>query len=75
MIFRLLLLFLVVWFLIWIIRKQFTDTSSNQAELDEQKAEDMVACAHCGTHVPKSLALESNNKYYCCKEHIGLDEQ
>lgn len=75
MIMRLILLFLIVLFLIWIIRKQVTKSSKPPPNLENQNSEDMVACAHCGTHVPLSLALKSNNKYYCCKEHIGLDEQ
>jgi uncharacterized protein len=74
MIFRLLILFLIVWFLIWLIKKQFTTNMDTDEQVDSRPAEDMVACAHCGTHVPKSLAIESHDKYYCCEQHVGLDE-
>jgi len=76
MIFRLLILFLVVWFLFWLIKKQFNkiDNDRQPPNLDDKSAEDMVACAHCGTHVPKSLAIKSADKYFCSQEHLDLDE-
>ena len=76
MIFRLLLLFLIVWFLFYLIKKQFNKVNSDRQNpnLDNNSAEDMVACAHCGTHVPKSLAIVSNDQYYCSQEHADLDE-
>ena len=30
---------------------------------------DMVACAHCGVHVPRSEALVQGRNAYCCAEH------
>ena len=74
MFFRLLLLFLIIWFLFWLIRKQITDKSADTPKLDSDQAEDMIACDYCGTHVPRSLVVESNQKRYCCKEHAQLDE-
>jgi uncharacterized protein len=29
----------------------------------------MVACAHCGTHVPESEAVRADGRTYCCEEH------
>lgn len=75
MIFRLLLLFLIVWFLFWIIKKQFADNSAEKPKLSTREAEDMIACDYCGTHVPGSLVVKSEGKKYCCKEHAELDEQ
>ena len=74
MFFRLLLLFLIIWFLFWLIRKQVTDKSADKPKLDSDQAEDMIACDYCGTHVPRSLVVESDHKCYCCKEHAQLDE-
>lgn len=38
-----------------------------------QPPQDMVACAHCGLHLPRSDALmlgsASQAKYYCSAEH------
>ncbi len=72
MIFRLLILFLIVWFLFWVIRKQFTASDDHKPSLKSDQTEDMLACAHCGTHVPRSLGVESAGKFYCCREHAEL---
>lgn len=34
--------------------------------------QDMPACAHCGTHIPKAEALMQGNLAYCCAEHRRL---
>ncbi len=36
-------------------------------------SETMVACAHCGLHVPRGESLERNGRHYCCWEHLKLD--
>lgn len=74
MIFRLLLLFLIVWFLIWLFRKQFSIKRDSKPSLKNSQTEDMIACEYCGTHVPKSLGIQSNNKFYCNQEHANLDK-
>ena len=33
----------------------------------------MVACQHCGLHLPISEALSSGQRYYCCAEHQRID--
>lgn len=35
--------------------------------------EDMVRCAHCDMHLPKSEALRSDDRWYCCREHRDAD--
>ena len=32
----------------------------------------MLACAHCGIHLPQSEALMVGNQAYCCAEHRRL---
>ncbi|NML25434.1 PP0621 family protein [Zoogloea dura] len=34
--------------------------------------EQMVACAHCGLHVPESEGLKSGGQFYCSDEHRRL---
>ncbi|WP_298208901.1 PP0621 family protein [Acidovorax sp.] len=31
--------------------------------------QDMLACAHCGVHIPKAEAVMLGNQAYCCTEH------
>ncbi len=35
-------------------------------------AEQMVACAHCGLHVPESEGVHGNGAFYCSDEHRRL---
>ena len=34
--------------------------------------QDMLACAHCGVHIPRAEALMQGNQAYCCAEHRRL---
>jgi uncharacterized protein len=34
--------------------------------------QDMLACAHCGVHVPQAEALTTGAQAYCCAEHQRL---
>jgi len=31
--------------------------------------QDMVACAHCGVHLPQGDALWKDGRGYCCRDH------
>lgn len=37
--------------------------------------QDMVACQHCGLHLPRSEALTHSQRHYCCAEHQRSDAQ
>ena len=74
MIFRLLLLFLIVWFILWMLKKQFSDTTPPDNEQKQPDSEDIIACHYCGIHAPKSSGLMRNGEFYCCEEHALLDE-
>ena len=75
MIFRILLLFLVIWGLFWILRKQFSDQPPRKPEQAEEDAEDMLICETCGVHTPRSLTVQVDGKVYCCHEHIPSPER
>ena len=32
--------------------------------------QDMVACAHCGVHLPQDRALSSRQEWYCTQAHL-----
>jgi len=34
--------------------------------------QDMVACAHCGVHLPRGEALMQRGRSYCCQAHRDL---
>ncbi len=75
MIIRLLLLFLIVWFLFWLLKKQFSEDAPVKSENKKESLEDMLVCSYCGTHVPESLGIKSADKFYCCQQHVDLDQQ
>ena len=33
------------------------------------KVEDMVCCAHCGTHLPKGECVMADGNFYCGEAH------
>lgn len=35
--------------------------------------QDMVACAHCGVHLPRTEALTHGTRSYCCTDHQQKD--
>lgn len=43
---------------------------ASQAPVGE--IEQMVACAHCGVHVPESEGVTSGGRFFCSEEHRRL---
>jgi uncharacterized protein len=62
-----LLLIAGVIFAIYLLLRAF---KSNKPELDAPLvAEDMVQCAHCGVHLPKSESIEAGGCHFCNAAH------
>ena len=55
-----------VFFLVRSFRKNATlrDDSTTKVE-----AEDMVRCAHCGVHLPKSESIQAAGAFFCSAAH------
>lgn len=54
-------------FVIYLLLRSFR---SNKPEVDARSvAEDMVQCAHCGVHFPKSEGIKANGRYFCNETH------
>ncbi|HEX5539325.1 MAG TPA: PP0621 family protein [Methylophilaceae bacterium] len=64
---KILLIAIIVW-LILVILKHYR--ASLQQTTTPPNIEDMVQCATCGLHLPKSDSLAKNNRYYCCNAHL-----
>ncbi|BEP93361.1 hypothetical protein GmRootA79_17450 [Acidovorax sp. A79] len=65
-----LLVVLVVAIGIWRGRRATGAESSSPPHL--ALPQDMLACAHCGVHVPQAEALMVGPQAYCCAEHRRL---
>lgn len=60
--FLLIAIAVVVYLLIRSFRK-------NAPPQDRPVVEDMVRCAHCGVHLPKSESILAGGSFFCCAEH------
>lgn len=75
---RNLLLFLLVLFAIWWIRralKRPSDGGTRSKGAGKAKGaltEQMVECAHCGVHVPESEGVRDGSRFFCSEEHRRL---
>ncbi|WP_304056396.1 PP0621 family protein [Nitrosomonas communis] len=43
-----------------------------QPTKSKNEIEDMVRCAHCGLHIPRSESITADNKFFCSTEHRQL---
>jgi uncharacterized protein len=66
----LVLVVLAVWFLFKGLKKPPAPPVRRPAE--SLAGERMVACAHCGLHLPQSDATASGERYYCSEDHRRL---
>lgn len=65
-------LLLLVWLVLGSVRRAKggrREGAATTAERPAPRAEDMVACAHCGVHLPASLALVARGQAYCSEVH------
>ncbi len=68
---RLIFLGLIIGLGIYIFKRTLKQTGGSSAEQESyhDKAEDMVQCATCAVHLPRSEACLVKGKFYCCKTH------
>ena len=64
---KLLLLAIAIWLVLKLLRQYRRSMDAPSAP--RPQAQDMVACAACGVHIPKSESILRQGAYYCCKEH------
>lgn len=78
---RNLLLFVLIVFAIWWVRRALRKPGDGGGKpsapggRDARKLdgpEPMLACAHCGVHVPESEGVRSSDEFFCCDEHRRL---
>ena len=66
-----LLIVLIVAIGLWRSRRAPDDSPRRPAPPD-RSPQDILACAHCGVHIPKAEALMLGDQAYCCAEHQRL---
>jgi len=70
---RFIFLALIIWLGIYLFKRIIKEARSHHAEASQAQdteAEDMVQCAVCRVHLPRSEAFLVNDSFYCSKAHI-----
>ncbi len=66
---------LVVALLLWWVFGRAPRKANTRASAPRDgRAEAMVACAHCGVHLPRSDALTARGLHYCSAAHRDAAE-
>jgi uncharacterized protein len=56
----------VVW---WVWSKRQETVRSDSSARQDPAPEQMVACVHCGVHLPESESVKEGSRIYCCEAH------
>ncbi len=62
---RLLMLIAIAAGVYWLLRSY----GKNVPQQDSPAVEDMVRCAHCGVHIPRSESILADGNFFCGAEH------
>lgn len=65
---KILFISIAAWLIITII-KHYKRNIQTQQKSQQADVEDMISCADCGVHLPKSDSIIVNQQYYCCEAH------
>lgn len=68
---KLILLVLAV-ALAWWVLSRYRKSVTRGAPPRAAAPEDMVRCAHCGVHLPRSEGRARGGEFFCCEEHLRL---
>ena len=74
MLIRLILLAVIVWVIYRLLKGYTKSLAEKKAKSHGQISEDMVRCAHCGVHIPKSEGLFVEGKVFCSEAHRKLEK-
>lgn len=61
-----LFLLIAIAVVVYLLVKSYRKSAAPQ---DRSDAEDMVRCAHCGVHFPKSEGILAGGNFFCGVEH------
>lgn len=72
---KIILLVLGLLLVYWILKGYRRRVDKRDAPPQTNAGEDMVRCAHCGVHLPRSEGIASQGRFYCSAEHRRLHSQ
>ena len=71
---KILLFLVVVFVLLWLLRGA-TSRGGGAAPRPPQAPKEMIACAHCGVHLPRDEALPGRGGVFCGDAHRAAFEK
>ena len=69
---RIIIILFGLWLVLQIIKRALASHENHPSR--KLSIASMVACAHCGVHLPESEAIQKNGKHYCCDEHLKVSK-
>lgn len=70
MISKWIILIIVVFIIYWGLKN--LQRARKQPTQPDNVIEDMVRCAHCGLHIPRSESIAADDKFFCSTDHQQL---
>ena len=64
---RLVIILVGLWLVLQLIKRALAKHHKPSAK--QPALTNMIACDHCGVHVPESEAIREGDRLYCCEEH------
>jgi uncharacterized protein len=64
---------LLVIVVVYLFRRLSGQRGASPKPPADKAAEDMVRCKSCGVNLPRSEAILSQGRFYCCDEHRRAD--
>jgi uncharacterized protein len=58
---------------VYLLRRMAGQRGGASKPPKDKAAEDMVRCKACGVNLPRSEAILSQGRFYCCDEHRRAD--
>lgn len=62
---RTLLLIVLIWILYVVLKRFIASIAANNTKARPASSEKIVACSHCGLHIPENETHTINNMVYC----------
>ena len=67
-----LILIALVLVVAWWALRSYLRSGAREEPPRSAAPEDMVRCAHCGVHLPRSESHASDGRFFCSEEHLRL---
>jgi uncharacterized protein len=71
--FRYAIWFILGWLVFYFVKRLLNKPTRSTQRPRTPPIDQMVRCATCGLHVPQAEAVQSGQRFYCCKEHRTND--